>query len=163
MATRGRLGAVFSTLSEKAVVHILLLSQNPPFITRNPMGNGQIYLILSPKLHLRLRPPPNPIMLLTTRHQKIHILRIHHPRPRLLHVRDPRQPHTRLQLILQYLAQVLHALLPVAQTVQERPPDPHSRGPKRERFENIRAARDAAVHVDLAPAEDVRADAVYFQ
>ena len=102
-------------------------------------------------------------MLLPTRHQKIHIPRIHERRPRLLHVRDPRQPHPRLQLILQYLAQVLHALPSIAQTVQERAPDPHGRRPQRERLEDIRAARDPAVHVDFAPLEDIRARAVDFQ
>lgn len=93
----------------------------------------------------------------------IHIPRIHQLRPRLFHVRDARQPYTRLQFILQNLAQVLHALLPVAQTVQERPPDPHGRRAERERLEHVGAARDAAVDVDLAPVEDVRADAVQLQ
>lgn len=93
----------------------------------------------------------------------IHIPRIHQPRPRLLDVRDARQPHTRLQLVLKNLAQVLHPLLPVAQAVQERPPDAHRRRPERERLEHVRPPRDPAVDVDLAPPEDVRADAVQLQ
>lgn len=102
-------------------------------------------------------------MLLPTRHQIIHIPRIQQVGPRLLHIRDARQPHTRLQLVLQYLTQVLHALPPIAQAVQERPPDAHGRRPERERLEDVRAPRDAAVDVDLAPVEDVRADAVELQ
>ena len=102
-------------------------------------------------------------MLLTFGHQIIHISRIHQPRPRLLHVRNAGQPHTRLQLILQYLAQMLHALLPIAQTVQERPPYAHGRGPQRERLQYVRAARYTAVDVDLASVEDVRTDAVQLQ
>ena len=114
-------------------------------------------------LHLRSRPPPNPIMLLTFRHQMIHIPRIHQPRSRLLHIRDPHQPHTRLQLILQNPTQMLHALLPIAQTIQKRPPDPHGRGPERQRLEHIRPPRDAAVDKDFAPAENIRAEAMEFQ
>lgn len=102
-------------------------------------------------------------MLLPTGHQIVHIPRIHQVRPRLLHIRDARQAHTRLQLVLQNLAQLLHARLPVAQAVEERPPDPDGRRPERERLEHVRAARDAAVDEDLAPAEDVRADAVELQ
>ena len=115
------------------------------------------------KLHLGFRPPPNPIMLLTARDQMVHIPRIHQARPRLLHIRDPSQAHARLQLILQHPAQMLHALLPVAQTVQERPTDPHGRGPERERLQHVRPPRDAAVDVDFAPAEHVGAHAVQLQ
>ena len=78
-------------------------------------------------------------------------------------MRDARQPHTRLQLVLQNLTELLDALLPIAQAVQEGPPDPDGRRPERERLEHVRAPRDAAVDVDLAPAEDVRADAVELQ
>ena len=102
-------------------------------------------------------------MPLTSWHQMIHIPRIHQRRPNLIHIRNPSQPHPRLQLILEYLTQMLHALLPIAQTVQERPTDPHRRGAKRERLQHIGPPRDAAVHVDFALGENVRADAVQFQ
>ena len=102
-------------------------------------------------------------MLLPTRDQIIHIARIHQVGPGLLHVRDARQPHTRLQLVLQDLTELLDALLPIAQAVEEGPPDPDGRGPEGEGLEHVGAPRDAAVDVDLAPAEDVRADAVELQ
>ena len=102
-------------------------------------------------------------MLLTPRDQMIHIPRIHQRRPRLLDVRNPSQAHTRLQLILQNLAQMLHALLPVAKAVQERPADPHGRRPERERLQYVRPPRDAAVDVDFALLEDFGAEAVQFQ
>lgn len=102
-------------------------------------------------------------MLLPPRHQIIHIPRIHQVGPQPLHIRHPNQPHPRLQLILQNPTQVLHALLPIAQTIQERPPDPNSRGAERERLEHVGPARDAPVDEDLASSEDVRADAVELQ
>ena len=102
-------------------------------------------------------------MLLTPRHQMVHISRIHQRRPNLIHIRHPSQPHPRLQLVLEDLTQMLHPLLPIAQTVQERAPDPHRRSAQRERLEHVRAPRDAPVDVDLAPGENVRADAVQFQ
>ena len=102
-------------------------------------------------------------MLLTTRHQIIHIPRIHQPRPRLFDIRDPSQPHTRLQLILENLAQMLHPLLPIAQTIQKRPPDPHSRGPERERLQNIRTPRDPTVHIDLTLLKYLRTNAMQLQ
>lgn len=58
---------------------------------------------------------------------------------------------------------MLHALLPVAQTVQKRPTDPHGRCTERERFQYISAPRDSTVHVDFAPLEDFGADAVQLQ
>ena len=102
-------------------------------------------------------------MLLTPHHQMIHIPRIHQRRPQPIHIRNPSQPHPRLQLILQDLTQMLHPLLPIAQTVQKRPPDAHRCGAQRERLEHVRTPRDAPVHVDFAPGENVRADAVQFQ
>lgn len=111
-------------------------------------------------LHLRLRPPPNPLMLLTPWHQMIHNARIHQRRPRLPHIRDAHQPHTRLQLILQNLTQMHHPLPPIAQTVQKRSPDPHRRRPQRKRLQYIRPARDAPIDVHFAPVEDVGAETV---
>ncbi len=58
---------------------------------------------------------------------------------------------------------MLHALLPIAQTVQERPPDPYGRRSERERLQHIGAPRDATVDEDFAPVEDVRTEAVEFE
>ena len=93
----------------------------------------------------------------------IHIRRIHQTRPQPLHIRDADQPQPRLQLVLQNRTEMLHALSPVAQTVQERPADADGRGAQRERFDNVRAARDAAVDVDLATCEDGGTEAVELQ
>lgn len=93
----------------------------------------------------------------------IHIPRIHQRRPRLFDVRDPSQPHARLQLILEYLAQMLHALLPVAQAVQKGSAYSHGRCPERERLQYIGPPRDSAVDVDFALLEYFGADAVQLQ
>lgn len=58
---------------------------------------------------------------------------------------------------------MLHALLPVAQTVQKRPADPHGRCPERERFQYVSTPRDSTVDVDFTPVEDLGADAVQLQ
>ena len=119
-------------------------------------------IAISPS-HLRPRSPRNPIMLLGNRHQMIHSPRIHQRRTRHLHVRDPRQPHTRLELILQDPSQMLDPILPIAQTVQKGSPDADGRGAEGERLEHVRTPRDAAVDQDFAPVEDGRVAPVEFE
>ena len=58
---------------------------------------------------------------------------------------------------------MLDTLLPVAQAVQEGPPDADGGRPERERLEHVGAPPDPAVDVDFAPAEDGGAEAVEFE
>ena len=72
-------------------------------------------------------------------------------RPRLLNPRDAYIAHRDAQLVLQDVDQVLDALLPVARRIQETPPDAHGRRAEAQTLEDVGAAPDAAVDVDLEP------------
>ena len=56
--------------------------------------------------------------------------------------------------------EILHALGPIVEAVEERPTERHGRGAQADGFQDIGAATDAAVDVDFEGVEDVRRVAV---
>ena len=82
---------------------------------------------------------------------------------RLFNVRDATEPHTRLQLILEDLAQVLDALLTIRQGVEEWSSNTHSSRSEAHRLQDVRAPPDSPVDVDFHVLKHVRAEFVAFE
>jgi len=97
-------------------------------------------------------------MPLPPRYQTIHIGRIEQARMCLIQIRHPKQPHTRLQLILLNLNHMLYALLPIAQTIQKRSPNPHSSRAKMKCFDDIRSSCDTTINIHLDLLKHLWAD-----
>lgn len=90
------------------------------------------------------------------------------PRPNisciaLLQTRNPHERHRRRELLPQNLHQVLHALLPVVDGVEEGAAEPDGCRAQAEAFEDVGAAPDAAVDEDLEVVEDGGAVELHFE
>lgn len=73
---------------------------------------------------------------------------------------DPTDPMSTFRLTLDT---VDHSLLPIRQTVQERPAESYALGAEAHRLDDVRPSSDASIDIHLALLEHVRAELVDLQ